>query len=774
MKKYAMALWGIVPLFMSAQNITDLAVANDKSADAYLCQEAGISTVDDSVFLHPDRIRYDSRCIQIEGEDVFVYSGAFHYYRVPQPLWASRFAKLKEAGFNCVETYIPWNWHEQRMPKSVDDDSCFDMQQLEDFLDMAEDFGFYVIVRPGPYICAEWSGGGFPQWLMRKKPAKTKFGAWLQSNDSEFMRWNEHWYRAVCRVVAPHQITCKKKGESGVILFQIENEYNRVKWFPSTDKKGYLHNLMECTRKYGIDVPVITCWTSEARNVPEGSLQGVVDMVNSYPRWEVEKNFGRLINQQLNTQSGKPLISGELQGGWYSDVAGKLSWEQDGVSPVQTQNITLYALQRGFCGISYYMTVGGTNFDDWASRQTTTTYDFAAAISEDGSVNERFRRFCGLAGLLKKYGTKIARAMLTPVEYSTTDADVKLALRQAANGDRYYFVRTEEHTRQHFGTLQTSDLTLDYALEPFGAMVYYLPAGASSGEWWPKLPDTEVRPTVKADTIRLEPTLEMTDPLPIRWTKLKKGEHLDEDGIYGRHFVYYRTKAPEGGVLEIGRIGDKLINGSDADEVLVSVQGERIPLLKEDAYSAFYQLPGDAKSGNTVEVLMLFESKGLHHHTKQIVEDYWGIGINYARCAGKDLQLEYAYTEKSKGIELSKGGKIALAGRAENPLLMWYAYSFVLPRQPEGIWFPYHLRLEHSGNGFIYLNGHCIGRCWQKGPQYEYYLPECWLNFGGENYLTVSLRHTSDGAEMRKAEIIPVTRLAEGRNLNCVNSSTCF
>ena len=134
--------------------------------------------------------------------------------------------------------------------------------------------------------------------------------------------------------------------------------------------------------------------------------------------------------------------------------------------------------ERGFCGISYYMTVGGTNFNSSAFAPDNDDYDFAAAISENGSVNERFRRFRGLAELLKEHGTKIARAVLTPVEYSTTDADVKLALRQAANGDRYYFIRTEEHTRQHFGTLQTSNLTFGLcALEPFGAMVYYLPAG---------------------------------------------------------------------------------------------------------------------------------------------------------------------------------------------------------------------------------------------------------------------------------------------------------
>ena len=755
-----------MPMLLPAQNITDLAVMNDKSADAVVAIDNALSTVEDSVFLHPERIRFDRQCIQIEGQDVFLFSGAFHYFRVPQPLWKSRFRKLKEAGFNCVETYIPWNWHERRMPRSPKDESCLDMKELEDFLYMAEDFGLYVILRPGPYICAEWSGGGFPQWIMRKKPAKTTFDTWLQSNDPEFMRWNEHWYRAVCRVVAPHQLTRREKGKTGVILFQVENEFNRIKWFPTEAKRDYLVKLTQLTRKYGIDVPIITCWTSESRNVMEGPLNGVVDMVNSYPRWQIEKNFGRLVNQQLKTQPGKPLISGELQGGWMSDVGGKLSWNQDGLLPVQTQNITLYALQRGFCGMNYYMTVGGTNLDDWGARQMTSTYDYAAAIAENGSTNDRYRRFQGLAHLLKEHGTKIARAEEVPVEYVSTDPDVKLALRKASNGDRYYFVRTEEHTRQHFGTVQTADFTLDYALEPFGSMVYYLPAGSSCGEWWPRLSEPQPRPTVKADTIRLTPTLQTADPLPTRWIKLRRGEHLDDKGIYGHHFAYYRTQAPAGKVLEVGRIGAKVVNGTDADEVLVSVNGRRLPILREDEHSAYYLLPGDSTTGKRVEVHMLFESKGLHHHTNKSVEDHWGIGIDYARCGGKELTLEYAYTENDRGISLSKGLTLSTEINAQelgqkDTLLSWHTYSFVVPEQPKGVWFPYHLCLKHSGNGFIYLNGHCIGRCWQQGPQYEYYLPECWLNFGGENHLTISLRPSADGAEIREAEIVPDTQVAE-------------
>ena len=138
------------------------------------------------------------------------------------------------------------------------------------------------------------------------------------------------------------------------------------------------------------------------------------------------------------------------------------------------------------------------------------------------------------------------------------------------------------------------------------------------------------------------------------------------------------------------------------------------------------------------------------------------------RCGDKELSLEYAYTENERGLNLSKGGGLQekiLPETAEldESLLSWYSYSFTLPEQPRGVWFPYHLRLEHSGNGFIYINGHCIGRCWQKGPQHEYYIPECWLNIGGENHLVVSLCPTRDGAEIRGAEIIPVTWVAERR-----------
>ncbi len=120
----------------------------------------------------PGRIGYDNQCFIINGNDTFIYSGAFHYFRCPKALWADRFQKMKDAGLNCVETYVAWNWHERRRPESLDDFSKIDMSDLTDWLDMAINrFGFYVILRPGPYICAEWDGGGYPQWLATERPA---------------------------------------------------------------------------------------------------------------------------------------------------------------------------------------------------------------------------------------------------------------------------------------------------------------------------------------------------------------------------------------------------------------------------------------------------------------------------------------------------------------------------------------------------------------------------------------------------------------------------
>lgn len=733
--------------YVFSQNITDMSVkGNDGNANLDLSDR---NSINDSLFAHPERIKYDNRCFQIDGRDTYICSGTFHYFRVAKPLWDDRFKKLKAAGFNCVETYVPWNWHERAMPRDADDYSVVNLDDLRDFLKLADHYGLYVILRPEPYICAEWSGGGFPQWLMQKKPSKAIYDTWLQSDDSEFVKWSAHWYNAVCRVVAPFQITRKPSGGKGVILFQIENEYERVRWFPHDAKRHYLEQLASIVRNDGIDVPVITCWTSESRNVKSGPLNGVIDMVNSYPRWQIKQRFGGLINTQLLSQPGKPLVSGELQGGWCCELGWQNFWEQDGLAPVQTQNITLYALQRGFSAINYYMVVGGTNFDDWAARQQITSYDYAAAIGEDGSINERYLRMKNLTAIMREYGTRIARASLSKVDYTSTDPQVEMALRKSVGGDRYYFIRTEEHTRRHSGTLHTDSLAIDFNLEPFGSMIYFIPAGMQKGKWLPEAVDNSTIKPVKSAIEGITKIGEWSDRLPEKWYNLKKGETIDDKEIYGRHFVYYKTMVREGCMLHIGRIGKGVVNGSAADTILVSVKGRLVNIACENGDEACYRIPGDSLGGKEVEAVMLFENRGLHHHTNASVEQHWKTGPRYVRCGGKDLPLRYAYNEYATGLKSSVNNDVVQGGN--NPLLKWWKYSFHIDGRSAGTC---HLRMEQYGNGFIYVNGHCIGRCWEQGPQREYYIPECWLNKDKPNIVVVSLRRTDKGLCINDIKVV--------------------
>lgn len=733
----------------------------------------------DNDFPFPGRISYDSRCLQIEGQDTFIYSGAFHYYRCPKELWADRFRKIKEAGFNSVETYVPWNYHERRMPSSANDYSNIDLSELEEWMTMAEDFGFYIIIRPGPYICSEWDGGGFPQWLASKRPDIPKQEEmWLQTDDPEFLKWNKHWYAAVTKIVAPHQITRKKAGSSGVIMFQVENEYERLK-LPNNMKRGYLEELVTYARDGGIEVPIFTCWTTQSRNVQEGPLKGVFDFVNQYPKWDIRKNMDRFTTRQKNDQPNAPLMTGELQGGWYSEVGGILGKDQEGVNAIQTQNLTLYTIQLGYSLINYYMLCGGTNFDDWASRETTSTYDFAAAIQENGGVNEKYRRMSGIGSMLKDHGARLIRSELQKTESIVSDSTVEVQMRRSADGSRYYFIRTEDRTKSHNGTILIKEengdqIAFSYELEPFGSRIFYLPPGATDsreGEWYPKLSVPIPRPAYLPQIIKPSKIWKRTDVASSEWKTLKPDITIDRYGVYDRHFVYYRINVPAGKEFVIGRIGDQLINKSKKDVVLVSTGGKLLEPISEDQETITFRMPSNEK-----EALLLFENRGLHHHTNLLVEQHWLNGIKWVKVDGKAIPLKFIADEKSKGLMysssnfiLNKEWHIASIGADENivsdNLLTWYHFSFELPEKEKKIWFSWHLKIKAKGNGFIYLNGHCIGRYWEEGPQELFFLPECWLTFGNgeKNAITISLRPTDNGSYLKNVEIQPDYEVGEFR-----------
>lgn len=711
---------------------------------------------DNHIFYHPERIRYDSVCMQIEGKDVFVYSGAFHYFRVPKAQWEDRMVKMKEAGFNGVETYVPWNWSERSMPKKPDDYSKVELNDLKDFLALAEKYQMYVSLRPGPYICAEWSGGGYPQWMMKKRPKNYEGSSWLQSNDPTYLAWCSHWYKAVADVARKHQITNRKPNTGGVIVWQIENEFNRVNWISKADKQKYLEFLAKTSRDEGIDVLITSCWTTESRNVDKGYLNGVVDMVNSYPLWNVEKGFGGLTDEQQKSQPGKPLMSEELQGGWYTEVGGTPSWKKSGISPVQTQNLTMYALQRGYSYINYYMLVGGTNLDDWSSRTTATTYDYSAAIGEDGSINEKYMRLKTIGDIIKKYGCSLLRTKLIVRDIENTNKNVEITLRQNENGDCFYFFRTNDTSNEQSGTANITNntgdkLSVNYTLEPFGAVIYYLPANQEKGIWLGyKKSDTQKR---QEEEINLTPITTFTNASH-QWKSIKNGTSLVDCGIYGKHLSIYKATVNPSDTLEVMRIGDNIIYRTPGDIVSVYAEDKRIKPIASNDSCIKYVMPTLNRGSERMEVSIALCDRGLHHHTNSVLEKYWDGGLYGIQVNNKPIDYQFAYDEDMRGIAYSSRASVPQTKRTNGEDgIRWYKTSFTVNKEKKQGKNGYRLHLENKGNGYLYLNGHCLGRIWQEGPQQDYNLPECYINQKSPNYIVISLMSDNNETEIDKISL---------------------
>ncbi|MDE6516833.1 MAG: beta-galactosidase, partial [Acetatifactor sp.] len=175
----------------------------------------------------------------LDGKPFQIISGSIHYFRIVPEYWRDRLEKLKSLGMNTVETYIPWNIHEPKKGRFVFDGMCDVVQ----FVRLAQELGLYVILRPSPYICAEWEFGGLPGWLLARDEVR------LRVSGSGFMEHVQDYYKVLLPLLKPLQIT-----EGGnVILMQVENEYG----YFGNDRK-YMEPMRDMLRAGGITVPLIT------------------------------------------------------------------------------------------------------------------------------------------------------------------------------------------------------------------------------------------------------------------------------------------------------------------------------------------------------------------------------------------------------------------------------------------------------------------------------------------------------------------------------------
>ncbi len=850
------------------------------------------------------RLKYDSQCVTLDGRDMVIFSGAFHYFRCPKALWADRFRKLKEAGFNTVETYAAWNWHEQTPPENPDDYSKLDMTDLQDWLTMATDqFGLQVVLRPGPYICAEWDGGGYPQWLLNKRPAEFKKKEWYRSDDPVYLAWCKHWYAAVAKIAVPLQVTRRPAGKAGIILWQIENEYDYSDQ-PVEVKKNQLVFLAHASRDLGIDVPLTTCLTNNKAFRADPYLHAnVVQSDNTYPGFNVG-NMDR--DTRIGTQqTDKFRMITELQGGWFAQVGGKLS-EAQGYDETHLNHVTMFAWQKGFTATNYYMGFGGTNFGDWGSQGLTTTYDYDAPVRECGGVTARYFAAKALGEFIADHGAQLARATDTPFDIiQSDDKQVHLGLKTARDGSRFLFVRSDDRNVNRTGKLRLkvgdSMIETDYQLGSFGANVLFIPADNSVNVWYPKPQEQPKRPSDLPDPIVLSEFRSQADTGPSEWKPFDPAKTLAESGIFDRQYVLYRATVPASvgtsaqllltaqlaGKDWMGVSVDGVIQKTDQGRVLlpksaenkmirvlyenagrpnfgtgleqasgllnpavVAETGKPIPLTggwrmhvlagklgaeagenvddsawpaanlnledgtvpagKSAVYRTSIDLPAAGFAERRVLTLGRVDDEGVVYiNGQQAGETHdWSqaqhIDVTSNLHPGKNSIAVYVINREgagglSKGASLDPVGKElpvkwemsqALAGvaghwaeksfddskwatvaagseqpGAANALMTWYRMKFELPTPDTHQWVPWRLNLTAAGDGFVYLNGHQLGRYWEQGPQHDFYLPECWLSFGPgkTNVITLQLRPTSGSPSVTKAEVRPYENMAETR-----------
>ncbi len=600
----------------------------------------------------------------LNGKPFVVKAAELHYPRIPREYWDHRIKMCKALGMNTICLYTFWNAHEPQ-PDQFD---FTGQNDFAEFVRLCKENGMYVILRPGPYVCAEWEMGGLPWWLLKKKDIR------LRENDPYFLERVDKFQKAVADQVKGMTIA-----EGGpIIMVQVENEYGSY----GVDKE-YVANIRDMLRKnFGKDVTLFQCdWSSNFLN------NGLDDMI-----WTMNFGTGANIDQQFaklkEVRPNSPLMCSEFWSGWFDKWGGNHETRPaedmiEGITEMLDKNISF----------SLYMTHGGTNWGHWAGANSpgfapdVTSYDYDAPISESGVATPKYH---ALRTALSKY------------------SDTKL----------------------------------------------------------PDVPKAIPTTTVKEFEFKEVAPLFSNLPTPKKDKEIKTMEEYDQ----GFGSILYSTTLPE-----IAK-GTLLTVSDPHDYAQVFVNGKLIGKLDRRLGEKTLELPAE-KAGARLDILV--EAMGRINFGRAI-KDFKGItdkvtlssekdGYTYD-CELKDwtvynLPDELSFYE-SMTFEPLANQKADNAGRLPAGL---YRSTFKVNKPADTF-----INMESWGKGFVYVNGHALGRFWEIGPQQTLYMPGCWLKKGDNEIVVLDVVGPKQAkAEGLKAHIIdklqqpkPLTHRAEGQTLN--------
>ena len=344
------------------------------------------------LLMHAGDFTVGNKTFLLNGEPFVVKAAEVHYPRIPQAYWEHRIKMCKALGMNTLCIYVFWNIHEQR-------EGQFDFSGNNDvakFCRLAQKNGMYVIVRPGPYVCAEWEMGGLPWWLLKKKDIR------LREQDPYFMERVKIFEQKVGEQLAP--LTIQNGGP--IIMVQVENEYGSY-----GEDKPYISAIRDCLRGiYGDKLTLFQCdWSS---NFEKNGLDDLVWTMNFGTGANIDHEFARL--KELRPDA--PLMCSEFWSGWFDKWGANHETRPakdmvDGMDEMLSKNISF----------SLYMTHGGTSFGHWAGANSpgfapdVTSYDYDAPINEYGGTTDKYFQ---LRKMMQKYSkTKLPAIPKMPASF---------------------------------------------------------------------------------------------------------------------------------------------------------------------------------------------------------------------------------------------------------------------------------------------------------------------------------------------------------------------
>ena len=308
----------------------------------------------------------------LDGQEFKILSGAIHYFRIQPEDWYHSLYNLKALGFNTVETYVPWNMHEPKKGQ-------FDFQgilDIEKFLQIAQDLGLYAIVRPSPFICAEWEFGGMPAWLLTEDMR-------IRSSDASYLQAVADYYDELLPRLVPRLLD---KG-GNILMMQVENEYGSY-----GEDKDYLRAIRQMMLDRGLDCPLFTSDGPWRATLRAGTLIEEDLFVTGNFGSKADYNFAQM--QEFFDEHGKkwPLMCMEFWDGWFN------RWKEPIIKrdPEELAQAVHEVLKQG--SINLYMFHGGTNFgfmNGCSARGVTdlpqvTSYDYDALLDEQGNPTPKY------------------------------------------------------------------------------------------------------------------------------------------------------------------------------------------------------------------------------------------------------------------------------------------------------------------------------------------------------------------------------------------------